>query len=121
MNSSFTSSTRNTVSSSKLTNHFRTPVWSRSTATGSSQYPFCKASTRRFCGAEVMKVETPGRTNLTEYRQLTGNRMPRIVAIIDEFHEVFEEDDRTGHAAFAAFSNIVRQGPFAGVHLVLAS
>lgn len=71
--------------------------------------------------AELMKQETPGRTNVEEYRRVTGRVLPRIVAIIDEFHEIFEEDDRLGQAAFAAFSNIVRQGPFAGVHMVVAS
>lgn len=71
--------------------------------------------------AELMKREAPGRTNIQEYRSATGAKLSRIVAIIDEFHEIFEEDDRLGQAAFDAFSNIVRQGPFAGVHLVLAS
>jgi hypothetical protein len=71
--------------------------------------------------AELMKARAPGRTNLQEYRQATGDRLPRVVAIIDEFHEIFEEDDQLGQQAFSAFSNIVRQGPFAGVHVVLAS
>ena len=71
--------------------------------------------------AELMKACAPGRTNLQEYRQATGDRLPRVVAIIDEFHEIFEEDDQLGQQAFSAFSNIVRQGPFAGVHVVLAS
>ncbi|HSL73887.1 MAG TPA: FtsK/SpoIIIE domain-containing protein [Ilumatobacteraceae bacterium] len=71
--------------------------------------------------ADLMKREAPGRTNIQEYRLATGAKLPRIVVFIDEFHEVFEEDDRVGQAAFDAFSNIVRQGPFAGVHLVLAS
>lgn len=71
--------------------------------------------------AELMKVETPGRTNLEEYRIASGKALPRIVVVLDEFHEIFEEDDRLGQAAFAAFSNIVRQGPFAGIHPVLAS
>lgn len=71
--------------------------------------------------AELMKADGGGRANLTEYRQATGAKMPRIVVIIDEFHELFEEPDRIGSEAFAAFSNIVRMGPFAGAHVVLAS
>lgn len=71
--------------------------------------------------AELMKSRTAGRTNISEYRAATGEPMPRIVLIMDEFHEIFEEDDRLGHEAFQAFSNIVRQGPFAGVHVVAAS
>lgn len=71
--------------------------------------------------AELMKTRTPGRTNLQDYRLATGEALPRVVVVIDEFHELFEEDDRLGQEAFAAFSNIVRQGPFAGVHMILAS
>lgn len=71
--------------------------------------------------AELMKRRTAGKANITEYRAATGETLPRIVLFMDEFHEVFEEDDALGQAAFAAFSNIVRQGPFAGVHVVVAS
>lgn len=71
--------------------------------------------------ADLMKAGTAGRANLSEYRAATGERLPRIVLVMDEFHEIFEEDDQLGHAAFQAFSNIVRQGPFAGVHVVASS
>jgi DNA segregation ATPase FtsK/SpoIIIE, S-DNA-T family len=71
--------------------------------------------------AELMKSRAAGKTNITEYRQATGDKMPRIVVVMDEFHETFEEDDRLGHEAFAAFSDLVRQGPSGGVHIVVAS
>jgi S-DNA-T family DNA segregation ATPase FtsK/SpoIIIE len=71
--------------------------------------------------AELMKRETAGKANITEYRAASGKGLPRIVMFMDEFHELFEEDDALGQAAFQAFSNIVRQGPFAGVHVVVAS
>jgi S-DNA-T family DNA segregation ATPase FtsK/SpoIIIE len=71
--------------------------------------------------AELMKQHTAGRANITEYRAVSGKRLARIVVFMDEFHELFEEDDALGHAAFMAFSNIVRQGPFAGIHIVVGS
>lgn len=71
--------------------------------------------------AELMKAEAAGRANITEYRTATGKQLSRIVIVIDEFHEIFEEPDRIGQEAFAAFSNIVRMGPFSGVHVVVAS
>lgn len=71
--------------------------------------------------AELMKQRTAGKANITEYRAATGEALPRIVLFMDEFHELFEDDDALGQAAFDAFSNIVRQGPFAGVHIVVAS
>lgn len=71
--------------------------------------------------AELMKRRTTGKANITEYRDATGEPLARIVLFMDEFHELFEEDDALGQAAFQAFSNIVRQGPFAGVHAVVSS
>lgn len=71
--------------------------------------------------AELMKADGRGRANLTEFRAATGERLARIVVVIDEFHELFEETDSIGQEAFAAFSNIVRMGPFSGVHVVVAS
>jgi len=71
--------------------------------------------------AELMKRDTVGKANITEYRDETGERLSRVILFMDEFHELFEEDDAVGQAAFQAFSNIVRQGPFAGVHVVVSS
>ncbi len=71
--------------------------------------------------ADLMKRDAAGKANITEYRKATGEEMPRIVLFMDEFHELFEEDDALGHAAYEAFSNIVRLGPFAGIHAVVGS
>ena len=71
--------------------------------------------------AELIKAHGSGLSNITEYRTATGEKLPRIVVIIDEFHELFEEADTIGSEAFAAFSDIVRMGPFSGVHMVVAS
>lgn len=71
--------------------------------------------------AELIKNTGLGLSNITEYRYSTGKALSRIVMIIDEFHELFEEADPVGAEAFAAFSDIVRMGPFSGVHLVVAS
>lgn len=71
--------------------------------------------------AELMKADGSGRANITEYRTATGATLSRIVIVIDEFHEIFEEPDRIGQEAFASFSNLVRMGPFSGVHVIVAS
>lgn len=75
----------------------------------------CAEITKR---ANLMKERARGRTNITEYRKVTGDQLPRIVVVMDEFHQLFDEDDRIGQAAFRAFSDIAREGAFAGVHLV---
>lgn len=71
--------------------------------------------------AELIKSSGLGLSNITEYRHATGENVPRIVVIIDEFRELFEEADTIGLEAFAAFSDIVKMGTFSGVHVVVAS
>lgn len=71
--------------------------------------------------AQLIKSHGGGLSNITEYRRATGETLPRIVVVVDEFHELFEEADTIGLEAFAAFSDIVRMGPFSGVHIVVAS
>lgn len=71
--------------------------------------------------AEKIKDVGLGLSNITEFRRKTGETLSRIVVVIDEFHELFEEADQLGYDAFAAFSDIVRMGPFSGVHVVVAS
>lgn len=71
--------------------------------------------------AQLIKKHGEGLSNITEYRRATGEVLPRIVVVVDEFHELFEEADSIGLEAFAAFSDIVRMGPFSGIHIVVAS
>ena len=47
--------------------------------------------------------------------------MPRILIVIDEFQELFVEDDKLSQQASMLMDRIVRQGRSFGVHLVLAS
>lgn len=71
--------------------------------------------------AELIKNQGSGLSNITEYRRATAQPLSRIVVVVDEFHELFEEADNVGMEAFAAFSDIVRMGPFSGIHIVVAS
>lgn len=48
-------------------------------------------------------------------------RMPRILIVIDEFQELFVEDDKISQQASMLMDRIVRQGRSFGIHLVLAS
>jgi S-DNA-T family DNA segregation ATPase FtsK/SpoIIIE len=47
--------------------------------------------------------------------------MPRILIVIDEFQELFVEDDKISQQAAMLMDRIVRQGRSFGIHLVLAS
>ena len=47
--------------------------------------------------------------------------MPRIVAVIDEFHVLFTGNDRLATQAAAALEELARKGRSYGIHLILAS
>ena len=58
---------------------------------------------------------------IEEYREL-GKKMPRILVIMDEFHELFSNaNDEFAKKSAVIMERIVRQGRAFGVHLILAS
>ncbi len=60
-------------------------------------------------------------SNLTEWREKTGERVPRILLVIDEFQMFFLYNDRIAGKARTALDDIARRGRSFGIHLVLAS
>lgn len=62
-----------------------------------------------------------GVQDLAGYRSSTGKPMPRTLLIIDEFQELFTEDDRIAQDSALLLDRIVRQGRAFGVHVVLGS
>jgi hypothetical protein len=50
-----------------------------------------------------------------------GRHMPRILVVIDEFQELFVQDDKIAQQAGLFLDRIVRQGRSFGVHAILAS
>lgn len=60
--------------------------------------------------------------NVHDYRQKTGEVLPRILIIIDEFHVLFTKDnDMMSKNASAHLEQIIRQGRAFGIHVILAS
>ncbi len=51
----------------------------------------------------------------------TGEPMPRVLLLIDEFQELFVEDDRISQGAALLLDRIVRQGRAFGIHVLLGS
>ncbi len=47
--------------------------------------------------------------------------MPRVLLVIDEFHELFAEDDKLGQDAALLIDRLVRQGRAFGMHAILGS
>jgi S-DNA-T family DNA segregation ATPase FtsK/SpoIIIE len=62
-----------------------------------------------------------GAQNLAAYRDETGNKLPRILLIVDEFQEFFVEDDRIAQDAAQLLDRLVRQGRAFGLHVLLGS
>jgi|JFJP01.1.fsa_nt_gi DNA segregation ATPase FtsK/SpoIIIE and related proteins len=60
-------------------------------------------------------------TNLKEYRDNSGEKLSRILVVIDEFQVLFEESDTITHSLNQIFDNIIKQGPAFGIHLLLAT
>ena len=62
-----------------------------------------------------------GVDHIATYRQKTGSRLPRILLLVDEFHEFFTEDDNIASQAAQILDRLVRQGRAFGVHILLSS
>ncbi len=54
-------------------------------------------------------------------RSRSGERMPRVLLIVDEFQEMFSEDDKLTQDAALLIDRLVRQGRAFGIHVILGS
>jgi len=59
--------------------------------------------------------------DISSYRQTTGEKMPRTILIIDEFHILFTEDDKLAQESTMLLEKLVRQGRAFGIHIILGS
>lgn len=63
-----------------------------------------------------------GAQNIAGYKAAGGvEPMPRVLLLIDEFQELFVEDDRVSQGAALLLDRIVRQGRAFGIHVLLGS
>lgn len=68
------------------------------------------------------KLFRPYGDNIARYRAaVPSERMPRIVVMVDEFHMMFDPNDKTAEEAAQLLEGIARRGRSYGVHLILAS
>ncbi|MCW1924630.1 FtsK/SpoIIIE domain-containing protein [Luteolibacter arcticus] len=62
-----------------------------------------------------------GSQDVAGYRKATGQPLPRTLLMIDEFQEIFTEDDAVAQSASLLLDRIVRQGRAFGIHVILGS
>lgn len=62
-----------------------------------------------------------GVDGLADYRRRSGEALPRILLLVDEFQEFFTEDDRIAAQAAQILDRLVRQGRAFGMHVLLGS
>ncbi len=63
-----------------------------------------------------------GVNDLSGYREAKpGERLPRILLVVDEFQEFFTEEDKLSQEAALLLDRLVRQGRAFGVHVLLGS
>lgn len=65
--------------------------------------------------------KSAGHSGIVGYRRATGETVPRLLLIIDEFHELFAGTDSERERAVEAVERLAKQGRVYGVHLLLAS
>ncbi|MEN0110733.1 MAG: FtsK/SpoIIIE domain-containing protein, partial [Planctomycetota bacterium] len=68
------------------------------------------------------RFRAEGVQNLADYRRARpGEKTPRVLLIVDEFQELFVEDDRLAQEASLLMDRLVRQGRAFGLHVVLGT
>ena len=60
-------------------------------------------------------------SGIEDFRRRTGNTMPRLLLIVDEFQVLFDGDDQLVDEGVELLEAISRQGRASGVHLLLSS
>lgn len=62
-----------------------------------------------------------GVQDLSAFRSASGETLPRTILLIDEFQELFVEEDRIAQEASLLLDRVVRQGRAFGIHVILGS
>lgn len=67
------------------------------------------------------RFRTLGVQDLASFRRESGESLPRILLVVDEFQELFVADDKLAQDAALLLDRLVRQGRAFGVHVLLGS
>ena len=67
------------------------------------------------------RFKQAGADSLVAHRLRTGERLPRILLVMDEFQVLFAEDDPIGRECGRILEDLVRRGRSFGIHVLLSS
>lgn len=62
-----------------------------------------------------------GVRDFAEYRQTSGEQLPRILLVVDEFQVLFSDKRQVAEAAEQLLSQLLKQGRSYGIHVLLAT
>ncbi len=71
--------------------------------------------------AELLRGTGGRQSGMQALREATGDKIPRILLVFDEFQVLFARNDKVGLAAADLLESIIRQGRGFGVHVLLGS
>ena len=71
--------------------------------------------------ASLLRGTVEAHSSLETLRRATGEPLPRILLVFDEFQVLFARVDRLGTTAAELLESVIRQGRGFGVHVLLAS
>lgn len=70
---------------------------------------------------ELLRSTGGEHTGLEALRRATGEKLPRVLLVFDEFHVLFARNDKIGLAAADLLELLIRQGRGFGIHVLLGS
>ncbi|MEV0648042.1 FtsK/SpoIIIE domain-containing protein [Phytomonospora sp. NPDC050363] len=77
---------------------------------------------RELTGEMTRRSVAMKRAGVTRYAQLRRQRqVPRVVLVVDEFHVLFQGNDKVAREAVALLEDLARKGRSYGIHMILAS
>jgi energy-coupling factor transporter ATP-binding protein EcfA2 len=71
--------------------------------------------------ASLLRGSAEAHSSLESLRSATGDPLPRIVLVFDEFQVLFSRTDKLGSVAADALETLIRQGRGFGIHVILGS
>jgi S-DNA-T family DNA segregation ATPase FtsK/SpoIIIE len=71
--------------------------------------------------AELLRATGGRQAGMQALREATGQKVPRVLLVFDEFQVLFARNDKIGLAAADLLESIIRQGRGFGVHVLLGS